>query len=290
MSAERVQITMLNSMASEDFAESLDLQKEWGIEAVDLKNAIFGKPLLELTDEEAGRARGMIEERGLSVCCLSSGLFLADVEEGEAAFVERQLGRVGRLVEFARIFRPEFVRLLAARTRRRGEVGNAVEYLRSDHIWIFDLYRRAVGEIARAGFRVTIENEVHGCVLSRPEEVTGFFAELGCGGEVCFTWDVQNMWQMGTFPSLEAYSELADLIGYYHLKGGRTERPGGPLRFKSTLEEADWPVTEITASVVRDGVTAICLNPSHGEAPEGYDPDDAVRRDLAFARAIVEGA
>lgn len=287
--ANPTRITMLNSMASTDFAESLDLQKQWGVRVLDLKGDILGKALLDLTDAEAAEAKRLADERGLSVYCLSSGLFFDFVEEGEAHFRERHLARVDRLAALAGILKPSLVRLLAARTRRREELADSISYLCEAHPWLFDLYRAAIDRLAEAGFKVTIENEVHGCVLSKPEEVRGFFAELDRGDRVSFTWDVQNMWQMGTFPSLEVYDGMKDLIGYYHLKGGRSEEGGRELKWRSSLEEASWPVLEITRRAVADGVPAICLNPSHGEAPDGFDAQETARRDLDFVRENIEG-
>jgi len=48
-------------------------------------------------------------------------------------------------------------------------------------------------------------------------------------------------------------------------------------------------VLEITRQAVADGVPAICLNPSHGEAPEGFDARETAKRDLDFVRTNVEG-
>ena len=90
---------------------------------------------------------------------------------------------------------------------------------------------------------------------------------------------------MGTFPSLEVYERLKPLIGYYHLKGGRAEVEGGDLVWASSLEDASWPVLDITAAVIRDGVSpVICLNPSHGQRPEGYDAAAVWQQDLALLR------
>jgi sugar phosphate isomerase/epimerase len=106
---------------------------------------------------------------------------------------------------------------------------------------------------------------------------------------VFFTYDVQNLWQMGTFPTLDVYRTLKPLIGYFHLKGGKAG-DDGRLLWKSTLEDASWPVVEMTREVVRDGVSpVICLNPSHGGKLEGYDYNRMVQRDLEYIRSVLEG-
>ncbi len=172
---------MLNSMADPVFETALDRHLSWGLHHLDLKDSIYGKSIIDLTNTEASRASDTIQERGLSVYCLSTSLFHDDVEIGQE------------------------------------------------------------------------------------------------------TWDVQNQWQMGTYPSLKVYEELKPLIAYYHLKGGRSDGGSTSLRWKSSLEDASWPIRAITAQVIADGVSpVICLNPSHGTAEKGYDSSNAVELDLAF--------
>jgi len=281
-------VTILNSMAGREFEQALDQHVSWGIELLDLKDAIFGKGIVELTAEEAKDADALIRERGLSVYCLSTGLFHGDIESGEGKFRRDYLDKVDHVMEIADILRPQMIRLLAARTPRRGEVGNSTEYIRSEHPWLIPLYAEAVDQIHSSGFNVTIENEVGGCIFSNPDEIVGFFEELGRREKVCLTWDVQNLWQMGTYPTMDVYNKLKGLMGYYHLKGGQQADEGTELRWRSSLEDASWPVIEITRQVVMDGVSqVICLNPSHGKPKDGYDYSNIVKRDLDFIRRAI---
>ena len=276
---------MLNSMAARDFATALDRHVQWGLHHLDLKDAIFGKSIGHLTDSEACRAAEMIAERGLSVYCLSTTLFHDDVESGEEEFRRNNLEPLDRAIAIARVLQPDLIRLLSARTIRRDEFPHSTGYLQSEHPWLIELYREAIEKITAAGFQATIENECHANILSNPEEILGFYDLLNYGETASFTWDVQNLWQMGTFPSLDVYQHLKPLITYYHLKGGQSEEGSTTLRWKSCLEDASWPVREITRQVITDGVSpVICLNPSHGAAGKGYDVRNEVERDLAFVR------
>ena len=285
-----VSITMLNSMADRDFETALDRHVEWGLRHLDVKDSVFGKGVADLSDAEAGRAAELIDARGLSLYCMSTQLFHGDVEVGEAAFREAHLEPLERTIAVARILRPSLFRLLSARTVRREQVTDSIAYLRAEHPWVIACYREAVQRLAAAGLRVTIENECHANIFANPEEVTGFFAELDCGDAVNLTWDVQNMWQMGTFPTLEVYGRLRPLLAYYHLKGGRTEPGSDALRWKSSLADASWPVREITRQVVADGVSpVICLNGSHGARKPGYSHDGVLERDLAFVSREIAG-
>lgn len=282
-----VRLTMLSDMPGRNLTESLPKLRAWGIGVLDLKGGLFGKVVLDLTDEEASRAASMLREAGVAVYCLSTQLLHADVEIGEEAFRARYAPGVERAVRLSEILRPRFVRLLAPSTTRRGELDDAIGYLADEHPWVFGVYREVGERIAAAGFEATIENEIGGCVFSRPEEIVSFFDRIGRPKGTCLTWDVQNLWQMGTFPSVEVYGALRDVTGYVHVKGGIADAEGG-LKFRSTLRDASWPVEEIVGRVVADGVSpVICLNWPHGAPRPGRETEDIVSEDVAYMRELL---
>ena len=93
---------------------------------------------------------------------------------------------------------------------------------------------------------------------------------------------------MGTYPTLDVYYKLKGLISYYHLKGGQQSDENSDLYWRSSLEDASWPVVEITRQVVMDGLSQmICLNVSHGQAKAGYDYNNMTKRDLDFIRRAI---
>ncbi len=286
-----VQITMLNAMASPDFAAALDFQRDRGLKLLDLKDAILGRSLLDLTDAEAAQAAEMIDRRGLKVYCLSSVLFHADVEQGGPLFTAGLDDRVARLIELARLLRPQVLRLLGATTSRRDQVADAVAEVEQRHPWLIAAYQQAIDRIADAGFMATIENEVRGCILSSPAEVQRLFALINRPGRVMFTWDAQNMWQAGTFPTVAVYEQLRDLTGYVHLKGGQSVTTGGPLAWRCALEDAGYDVPALVQHAVASGrVAVICLNPPHGQPKPGYDYTNLLERDLRYVRQLIQNA
>jgi hypothetical protein len=85
------------------------------------------------------------------------------------------------------------------------------------------------------------------------------------------------------------------VLGYYHLKGGQHDGTALKLTWRSSLEDASWPVLDITRAVVADGGSpVICLNPSHG-APKPREPSeelnlaDATKADIDYVRREVAG-
>ena len=189
----------------------------------------------------------------MSVQCVSTILFHGYIEEGEAELRRQVLGSMDRLIQVSRALGPRFVRLLGARTRQPAET-RALLLSRDPKLdWLFALYREAIDRLAAAGLSVTIENETNGCILCDGDTVRAFFERLDRSGRAVFTWDVQNMWHCGAFPSLAIYEQIKPFLAYYHVKGGQSEPGGQALRYKSTLEDASWPVLSITRKVVSDG-------------------------------------
>ena len=282
-----VKFTMLNSMADADFNLALEKLARWRIDVLDLKDSIFGRSVADLTDEEAVRAHELISAKSMSVHCLSTGLFGGDIERGEAAFEKDRAG-VARIIEIARILRPHFIRLMSASSSRRADIADSASHIAKNCPWLPGLYGEAIDAIAGAGFAVTIENGIGGSIFSNPPEIVRFFEMLGAEDRVSLTWDVQNLWLEGTFPSLEVYRALKPLIGYVHFKGGMAEAGGSALRWLSTLEDASWPVLEILREVASDSTSpVVCLNDPHGDPQPGYEVGGIARRDLAFLRRSI---
>lgn len=285
------QLTMLNSMAGRDFGQALAAHREWGLEWLDLRDEIYGHWVAALDVETARRAKGDIDEAGLAVYCLSTGIFFEDIEKGEPYFREKHLAMVDHVADLAKVLQPQVVRLIAAQLPSRGDDQSAMHLIEREHSWLLGVYREAIDRLADRGLRSTIENEAFRCFLTRPEDFLRFFAALDRPDSTCLTWDVQNHWATGAFPSAEVYEQLRPLIGYYHVKGGQADGGSNALAWNVALEDASWPVADLTQRVVDHGVSpVICLNPpQHGKQKPGYDYSDIVARDLAFLRANVKG-
>jgi hypothetical protein len=281
-------LTLLNSMASHDFEAALDCHARWGIDCLDLKDCIFGKYIADLSDAEAIRANEQIARRRLSVYCLSSSIFASDIEVGRETFLKLHLPAFERVLAVAKTFKPRFIRLLGAQTSRRAEIQNSASYIREAQPWLLAAYRDAVDRIFDAGFMTVIENEVEQQIFASPAEIVGFFSELNRPKKAAFTWDIANLWQCGVFPTVDIYRELKEIIGYIHLKGGKSDELSTSLSFASTLQQAAWPVREILAEVVSDGVSpVICLNPPHGRFKDVDDSANVTERDLEFTRSLL---
>lgn len=287
--ASSVELTMLNVMGGTDFTRSLERHRAWGMRWVDLKDALYGKDLKDLTVEDAQRIADALREYDLRVYCMSTVLLGGDASKPD--FGADDLADLDHILRLADVLKPRFVRLLAAQYPGGRVHDNAVEHLMSTGADAISTYQSAIDRIANAGYATTIENEAWECLVSTTEEFRSFFQALDRAGKVTLTWDAQNQWATGVMPTVPVYEDLKDLIGYYHVKGGRSDG-GRTLDWNVALEEATWPVLEVTQRIVDDGVSpVICLNPpSHGKPMDGYEYGESVTvRDLAFLRRAVQG-
>lgn len=287
----KVRLTLLNSMAGRDFEQALDQHIEWGLHTLDLKNQIYGKSIDELLPQEAQQAVQAISERNLDVTTLSTGIFYGDIEQGEEAFRAQFSGALDRILNVVSIFKPRNVRLLSAKSSKRESFSNSVDHIQEHHPWVISVYREAIQRLHDAGFYVVIENEVHSTIFTHPQEIVDFFEVLDCAGKVGLTWDISNLWEEGTFPTMAVYQQLKPLISLIHLKGSKdVEQDGVKKRFASSLEDASWNVLEIVEVAIHDEVSpVICLNPAHGIKSEAYNHSlDNYYQDILYLRQHVK--
>jgi hypothetical protein len=268
-----VKLTMLSEMMGE-IADAVRGLRELKINTLNLKGRVFGKQIENLDDADRSRLAELVGREHMSVWCFSSVLGGWNVDQvGERKFREDMTRGVEGMLRTAEQVRPAQIRLLACSFDTRRTVGNSNTYFEKSAAWVYGAYRDAVEAIAAAGYVPVIENEP-GTAFGNPGEVLEFFQRLETGGRARCIWDIQNMWQSGTYPTLEVYRQLKPLIASIHLKGG-TSLPGTPqvMAYRSSVATASWPAREIIGEVLKDGVSpVICLNPSHGSAAPGYMP------------------
>ncbi len=282
------QLTMLNSMAGSDLETVARRHVELGLKWLDLKDGIRGHAIDRLPLADAAWAAGVARTHGLGVFCFSTALGFSNLEDGEAAFRARHLPTLEHVLKVADILRPQRIRLISPTVKPFPADGAVMEVVERRHAWVFGVYREMIDRMVAAGQTVLLENETPDVVFNRPEGILRFFARLDRAAQVRFTWDAQNLWQMGVFPTPEVYRTLRPLIGCLHLKGGRTEGDGRALVHAAALEDASWPVADIVRAAVADGVAPfICINPSHGKKPPGWNGWEVARRDIAFLQRIL---
>jgi sugar phosphate isomerase/epimerase len=291
-----IELAMLTEMMAPDLEDSIRQLGELGITRLDLKGGVFGKSVEDLDETESEKLARLLIDTGTTAYCFSSVLGHWNVSGiAEAEFRRNLMDGVKRLVRTTRFVRPKLVRLLGCTFDGRAEFSDANEYLEKKAQWVYEAYREAVDCLAGRGLTVTIENEP-GSIFGNPAETVGFFERLDRPGKAFFTWDIQNMWQSDTYPTVEIYETLRPVVNYVHLKGGKGT-PENPtvMKYRSLLEDAGWPVREIVQRVIDDGTSPVlCLNCSHGAPADDYPLRDIwgtpevaaeeAKRDVKFLR------
>ncbi|MES3020303.1 MAG: xylose isomerase [Pseudomonadota bacterium] len=279
---------MLNSMAGADMQMQARRHAELGLRWLDLKDGLFGQTINNLGVDNAHRVAAIAHQHGLGVASLSTALCASELEVGEAAFRRRHDATLDHVLALANILRPRTIRLISAVLKPFPGGAHVMDAVERDQPWVFGVYADMVDRIDAAGFQTLIENEPDNMILATPEGILRFFERVDRPGKVKYTWDIQNLWEAGVYPTLAVYRQLKPLIGCIHLKGGRTDGDGRKLVHASSLEDASWPVLDIVRAVVADRVAPIiCLNPSHGKKPPGFDIWEVAQRDIAFLRQHV---
>lgn len=276
-------LTMLNGMAGNDPVTAMDRLQAWGIAWLDLKDAWFGKRVEFWTTEEAAQIAALAAARDLGVLSLSSSLGKDSIDGGETAW-RASLAPLAGLVANARLLRPRCIRLVAPSLARRAEEPDALAAI-DRQPWLMPALREAVDALAATGATVVFENESPGTVFGTPDEVRGFFQRLDRPA-ARMIWDVGNWWHFGCsrLPTVADAIALRDLVGVLHLKGGRSERPGGPLRWAAPLARTSWDVAGVVRAVLAGGACGvICLNPPHGERSPDLPCDYG--EDLTYIRS-----
>jgi len=277
---------MLNSMAGSDLAVALDRHVQEGLEICDLKDGIFGRRLEDLSHDQLRSLADEISARSLKTYCVSTSLGDKDLALGQERWRQVNSEVLDRVLSAAEILKPALIRVIAAKdtSRPQGGEGNMKRVL-VQYSWVAAAYDEIIGRINTEGYDVVLENEAHDCIITSPEDVRDLFAALNPDYRVRYTWDVQNMWQMSTPPSLEVLDKLLPLLGMLHLKGGRAGSDG-TLKDASSLADASWPVADIVRAAIESGrIEVICINPSHGTEAAGFDGWAVARDDLRFLRA-----
>jgi sugar phosphate isomerase/epimerase len=286
-------LSILAEILGKDLEKVAHELPEIGLSLLDLKRHVFGHAIEEMDDTARDKLAVLMDQSDIEIFSFSSTCGYQNVSTtSERDFRDHLTRGVDNMLETLSIVRPRMVRLLACSFDDREAWDESNAYLEQHAPWVYDAYDDAIERIAEAGVAVTIENEPN-TILSNPQETVGFFDRLRTRDRVGFTWDIQNMWQSGSYPTVEAYQVLRPVINYVHTKGGQGAHEDPELlTFRSPLETATWPVREILGEILEhDSNSVICINTSHGKVPAGAPPLERADRgrmealrDIAFLR------
>jgi 3-dehydroshikimate dehydratase len=205
-------ISACSDEISADLPIALDLLEREDIHHVDLRG-VWGKNVIELSDEQAARAQEMLQTRGFTVTALSTPIGKTAIT-ADFAFEETRLARA---LELARLFKAPHLRIFSFYASE----AEAVQY-RSEAIRRL----RRLCELAEPyGVILAHENEEAGFCAWRPEECLAFHQELPSNFRALF--EPCSFTVLGYNPYEDALPLLRPYIAYVHVR----DTPSGTTHY-----------------------------------------------------------
>lgn len=256
--------------------EQLALLNELRVPGLDLR-AAWGINVLQLTDEQARRARVACDNAGIHVSVLGSPVGKSPLADPIALDEER----IRRLIELGGILGTTRIRIFSWYPDDTGS---------NDH------YDRFVPEVierlaaltaiaAEAGFTLLHENERH-VVGDRPERAQAF-ADAIDSPRFRLIWDPANYVQVGVLDCMQHFDAQAERVDCIHVKDSRADRTVVPAG------EGDGQFPELMAALRERGFSGVLALEPHLKRAEhsiGYSGPDGMTVAVNALRRIMAAA
>jgi len=293
---------------SQDLEHALAVAGEFGVRTVELRG-VWGKGIVEQTDDEVERARDILASRGFAVASIASGFFKCDLPGYESrgprdqasaeATVEGHISMLRRGVELCRVFGAPVIRGFAFwRPARepagleRDPEGQTNRHLRDRDIpaemWqrILEYFTEPVRIVESAGVVFGLENE-HDCGVARGDEAAKFMADLA-SAHFGVTWDPGNAFFAGEVPFPDGYERVRPYVAHVHVKDAVVDPETGKARWCLLgVGEIDW-AGQLRA-LIEDGYDGAVSLETH-YTPEGGTREEGSRQCLAAMMELLRGA
>lgn len=213
-----MRLSVITDEISMDLAHALDVMKEYGCEAAELRS-IWDTNITDLSDSQLDKARGILDEKGMPVCCIAAPLFKCELFESAAGEVGRthqasdrtsadQMQLLEHCVDIAKSFGTRFIRTFSywKRGELTPEIEDAIAVGMSD----------AVKYAEDNNIVLLMENE-HDCYLGTGVEVARFLGRFNSPA-LQAVWDPGNAFIAGETPFPDGYAPLRNYIKHVHIK------------------------------------------------------------------------
>lgn len=254
---------------SQDLARALEVLAEEGIAHLDLRT-LWGKSVVDLSDEEARRARSLIENRGLQVTALSTPVGKSPVTADFAP----ELARFRRAIDLAGELGAPYLRVFSFMAPEEGAARYRPEAL--------DRLGQLCELAGRAGLTLAHENEEGGFCAWRPEDCVAFHRALPENFQALFEPCSFAVMEIDPLPAL---AMLDPYLAYVHVRDTRR----GTTEY-SVVGEGDVGWDALLATLNERGFDgAMTLEPHLGWGKSDY-PDPAREADFRRAAAALRSA
>ncbi len=217
---QRFRIAAITDEFSPDIETAVRSMAEVGMTGAELR-MVFGRNILDLTDEELGRAIGIVRGQGLEIVSIASPLLkcvLPDAPEVDARFQQDQFASKHTFADQPRLAARAFE--IAARTGARIiRVFSFWRTVRPEECFgrIVEALRGLAEQAAGHGVVIGVENE-HACHLGTGAETARVLEALD-HPNLKVVWDPANALVAGECPFPEGYRRIPpSRIAHVHAK------------------------------------------------------------------------
>lgn len=207
-----IEPTFITAEMSNDFEEAVDLGVEAGISTVAIRSNIWGKSVVEITNDDVSQMKEILSKYEVRIGEILSPVGKCNIED--AAQVEQHLEIFRRMVQLAHLFDNKLIRIFPFRRP------NFEEYESShldEYLELIVERLTPIVEIAEVE-GVTVCLEFVGSTLAKTaQEIRRVVDALDKPISVGVVWEIDVAYKAGELPS-EGYKFVKGLVRDVHLK------------------------------------------------------------------------
>lgn len=265
---QKFRIGAITDEFSPDLETSLKSMKEIGMENAELR-MVFGKNIIDLTDEEVDRADRMTADYGMTVTSIASPLLkctLPDAPAVDERFQQDMFAAKHTYEDQPRLTLRAFeiAERLGARIIRVFSYWRVVE---PDAVFerVVEALSALAQKAAPRGITIGLENE-HACNIATAAESAKMLARIPAAN-LQLVWDPANAYISGEVPYPDGYRLLpANRIGHVHAKDCKLD---GHKPLWGPLGEQDIDWRGQIAALASDGYSGYINLETHWPGPNG---------------------
>jgi sugar phosphate isomerase/epimerase len=266
---QKFRIGAITDEFSPDLEVALKSMAEVGMEAAELR-MVFGKNIIDLTDEEVDRATALCQAHGMKIVSIASPLLkctLPDAPPIDERFQQDMFAAKHKFEDQPRLTERAFE--IAGRTGAK--IIRVFSYWRvvnPDAVFtrVIEALRALAAKAAGHGLTIGLENE-HACNIATAAESARALSALSDVPNIQLVWDPANAYISGEIPYPGGYMQLpAGRIVHVHAKDCKLD---GHKPIWGALGEQDIDWSGQIAALERDGYTGYINLETHWLGPNG---------------------
>ena len=206
-----MQLSIFTDELALDVTKALPIIKGWGVDTVDFRGRIFGKPIERLTDEELVELRKLLDDLGMRTGCIESSLAKVHLPDAERMAVEQE--KLEGIIRAADALDCRLVRSFFY-WQPKADLAGALAIRPDEQQKVMDAFAPLAARAKEAKLVLAFEN----CGVTHDEVIAMLsmfdVPEWGMSWDVCNTWNCTEREQ-----GVEAYcARLAPYARQLHVK------------------------------------------------------------------------